>query len=322
TYVTGETFSPNFPVAAASGSTPLQGSSGGLSDAFVSKLGPNVTGLLSFVCNASVPVSGAGCPTPVPSNPTVNPTPVGVGNTITFVYSIYNQGDPVTGAVFTDTVQGTNSTISSATSNAGTCTAASGSASAVCNLGTINTSSTTTTTSGSTTTSTTASAATVTVTVTAIVPPSTGVVPPKPPDVGSIGTLTLTSASFSPQTASGSATVNDFGVSANPPSSTVKAGDTASYQVTVTPTGPIPEAVSVACGSALPSGAACHFPDTTPSFPNLNNGPRSVTLEISTAIRVTTPASLIRHGGPIYAFWLPLSGLALIGSGVPRKRKL
>ncbi|HEV2697325.1 MAG TPA: SBBP repeat-containing protein, partial [Terriglobales bacterium] len=214
TYVTGETFSPNFPVAAAPGSTPLQSSSGGLSDAFVSKLGPNVTGLLSFVCNPAVPVSGAGCPTPVPSNPTVNPTPVGVGNTITFVYSIYNQGDPVTGAVFTDTVQGTNSTISTATASAGTCTAASGSASAVCNLGTINTSSTTTTTSGSTTTSTTASAATVTVTVTATVPPSTGVVPPKPPDVGNIGTLTLTSASFSPQTASGSATVNDFGVSA------------------------------------------------------------------------------------------------------------
>jgi hypothetical protein len=54
----------------------------------------------------------------------------------------------------------------------------------------------------------------------------------------------------------------------------------------------------------------------------LNNGPRSVTLEISTAIRVTTPASLFRHGGPIYAFWLPLSGLALVGTGVSRKRKL
>jgi hypothetical protein len=45
-------------------------------------------------------------------------------------------------------------------------------------------------------------------------------------------------------------------------------------------------------------------------------------MDISTTIRVTTPATLFRHGGPIYAFWLPLSGLALIGSGISRRRKL
>ena len=325
TYVAGETFSPNFPTAAAPGSTPLQSSPGGVPDAFVSKLGPNVSGLLSFVCNPAVPVSGPGCLQPAPSNPVVNPTPVGVGNTVTFTYSIYNQGDPVTGAVFTDTVQGTNSTVSSATTSAGTCTTSSGSATAVCNLGTINTSNTTTTTSGSTTTSTTASAAKVTVTVASVVPPSTGVVPPKPPDIGNIGTLTLTGTSFGPQTISGAAVVNDFGVTAaalNPPDGTITAGETASYQVMVTPTGPIPESVSLACGSSsLPPQGSCHFPNNS-QFPNLNNGARSIQVDIATTVRVTTPASLFRHGGPIYAFWLPLAGLALIGSGLSRKRRL
>jgi hypothetical protein len=324
TYVTGETSSNNFPIAAAPGSTALQTALAGTNDAFVSKLGPNVAHL-SFICDPTVAVSGAGCPQPpqpIPSNPSVSPSPVGVGNSITFTYSIFNQGDPVTGAVFTDTVQGTNSTIASATptGGGGTCTVTGG-VSALCNLGTINTSNTTTTTSGSTTTSTTASAATVTVTVTATVPPSTGVIPPKPPDVGNVGTLTLTGTAFTPQTASGSASVNDFGVTAQPSAAgtdTVTAGATASYAVMVTPTGPFPEAVSLSA-TGQPAQAVPTF--SPASLPNLNNGARGVTLEISTTARVTTPASLFHRGGPMYAFWLPLSGLALIGSGISRKRK-
>jgi hypothetical protein len=70
----------------------------------------------------------------------------------------------------------------------------------------------------------------------------------------------------------------------------------------------------------LPAGATCSFSNS--SIANLNTGPRSETLEIATTVRVTTPASLFRHNGPIYALWLPLSGLALIGSGVSRKRRL
>jgi hypothetical protein len=68
----------------------------------------------------------------------------------------------------------------------------------------------------------------------------------------------------------------------------------------------------------MPAQATPSF--SSASLANLNNGARGVTLEISTAPRVTTPASLFHHG-PIYAFWLPLSGLALIGSGVSRKRR-
>ena len=323
TYVTGETSSGNFPITDLPGLTPLQSTFTGGSDAFASKLGPSVARLLGFVCTS------AGCPTPPPANPTVNPSPVGVGNTITFTYSIYNLGDPVTGALFTDTVQGTSSTITSATPGVGTttgtsaCTVSSDKLTALCNLGTINTSATTTTTSGSTTTTTIAAATTVQVVVTAAVPSSTGVTPPKPPDVGNSATLSLTGASFTPQSASGSASVNDFGVSAvavSPPGGVVTAGATAPYQLTVTPTGPFPESVSLSCGSPLPAGATCSFSNS--SIANLNSGPRSETLDIATTIRVTTPASIFRHNGPIYALWFPLSGLALIGTGVSRKRRL
>jgi len=330
-YIVGETFSGNFPTAAQPGSVPLQSAIGGTNDAFVSKLGPNVNGLLSFVCNSSAPVSGPGCPSPKPSNPTVNPTPVGIGNPIKFVYSIYNQGDPVTGVVFTDTVQGTNSTIASASvgggsgtggTSSGTCTVGSGGTTAVCNLGTVNTSNTTTTTSGSTTTATTGVAAQVTVTVNATVPAATGVIPPKPPDVGNIGQLSVPAINFSSLPASGSAQVNDFGIEpapGSPTSQTVTAGDTATYSLQLVPTGPIPEAVTLsATGEPTQSG-----PSFSPqSIPNLNNGPQSVTLKISTTVRVTTPASLFRHGGWSYAIWLPISGLALLGGSLSRRRRV
>jgi hypothetical protein len=321
-YVAGETMSGNFPISAPAAATPLQSTLNGGSDAFVSKLGPNVNGLLSFTCNAAVPGSGPGCPSPAPANPGVNPTPVGVGNTITFTYSIYNQGDPVTGAIFTDTVQGA-STIASATASVGTCAVGTGSTTAVCNLGTVNPSTTTTTTSGTTTSATTATAATITVTVNAPVPTPTSP-PQQPAPVGNSGTLSVPGTNFTPvQSPPGSATVNDFGVTAAPSGAnggTVTAGATAQYQVTVTPTGPIPEAVTLACGAPLPTGAACSV--SNPSIPNLNNGPQSRTLEISTTSRVTTPASLFRHSGLTYALWLPLSGLALIGTGASRKRRV
>jgi hypothetical protein len=46
----------------------------------------------------------------------------------------------------------------------------------------------------------------------------------------------------------------------------------------------------------------------------------SSTLDITTTPRVTTPANLFHTGGPVYAFWFPISGLALIGAGATRKR--
>jgi hypothetical protein len=308
-YIAGETASGNFPTA-SDPSVPavaaLQTSLSGASDAFVSKIGPNTNGL-SFIC------TGSGCPSPLPSNPAVNPSPVGVGSSVTFTYSIYNFSDPVTGAVFTDSIgMPANSSITAATASSGTCTTSG--TSALCNLGTVNSS--TTTTSGTTTT--TSVAATVTITVLATVPTTPTNPPTKPQSIGNSGTLTVVGTNFQ-ATAKNSASVNDFGITVSPNTQTVSPGDQGSYVLTVTPTGIFPESVSLSCGSQLPSGATCSFSAANP-IANLNNGPQSRTLDITTTARVTTPASLL-HRGPIYAFWLPISGLALVGSGISRRRR-
>ena len=303
-YVAGETSSGNFPVASdpsVAPVAPLQASLSGGSDAFVSKIGPNNTGL-TFTC------TGANCPG---SNPAVNPSPVGVGNTLTFTYLIYNTGDPVAGVVFTDNIGvPANSTI---TSLSGTGCSGSG-ATAICNLGTVPTSNITTGTPP-----TVSAAATVTVTVTASVPTASST-PAKPPSIGNSATLTVAGTNFQ-KTASGTASANDFGIQASPNTQQVDAGDQGAYTVTVTPTGPYPESVSLACGSSLPSGAQCSFSSNNP-ISNLNNGPQSRTLKVTTTARVTTPASLFRHGGWTYAFWLPISGLALFGGRCSRRRWL
>ena len=307
-YVTGETSSGNFPLQAqAPATTPFQASLAPPTDAFVTKLGPSTSGL-SFTC------SGTGCPSPVPTNPTVSPSPVGVGNQVTFKYSIYNTGDPVTGVLFTDTL-GPNSTFVSAAASPGTCPTAALNNTLVCNLGTIPTS--VTTTSGTTTT--TAAAATVSFVVSSIVPTVSGVMPPQPAPISNSATLSA-GPGFSTASAQGTATVNDFGIKVSPATATVTAGAPASYTVTVTPTGPIPESVSLSCGLGLPSGASCSFPANTNPIPNLNNGPQSRSFEIVTQARVTTPASLFRSG-PIYAVWFPVSGLALLGAGSRRRKR-
>ena len=75
TYVVGETASANFPVASA-----FQGSLSGPSDAFVSKLTPSINLALTV---------------------TATPNPVGIGNQVTFTYTITNNGDQTNGITFT-----------------------------------------------------------------------------------------------------------------------------------------------------------------------------------------------------------------------------
>ena len=113
--------------------------------------------------------------------------------------------------------------------------------------------------------------------------------------------------------------VNDFAVLAAPNSQTVTAGNEATYTVTVTPTGIFPQSVSLGSCSNLPAGAACTFSGNP--IPNLNNGAQNRTLVITTTPRVTTPASLFHANRILYAFWFPISGLALIGAGATRRRR-
>ncbi len=312
TYVTGET-AGSFPTT-----SPLTGGANlsGPSDAFVAQLGPNTSAL-----TMPDPTPAGALPACNAKNPSVSPSPVGVGSPATFTYYIYNQGDPVSGVVFTDKLD-TNSGSTSASTSQGTCGTAVTSGELICTLGTVNSSTLTTlaTANSCGATQSVNFAAKVTVTVNA---PTT--VLQGSNSVGNTASLSFpggTTASIG-----GSATVNDFSVSAtltSPSTSpSIPSGGQVDYSVLVTPTGSgFPESVAISCGAGLPAGAACSFPSPTGStISSMSSGPQSRTLAISTTARVTTTGSLIKHG-VTYALWLPILGVGLMGAGASRKRRV
>ncbi|MGH9515325.1 MAG: SBBP repeat-containing protein [Terriglobales bacterium] len=307
TYITGET-AGTFPVT-----SPLTGGGSllGPSDAFVAQLGP------------SAPVINELMPDPTPAgalpacnvkNPTVNPSPVGVGSPVTFTYYIYNQGDPLSGVVFTDQL-GTSSGSTSASTSQGSCGSAVTSGTLICTLGTLNTSTLTklTTPNSCNATQSINFAAKVTVTVNA---PTTAL-----PGLSNTASLSFPGGTTTP--ISGTAVVNDFSVNATAKTATtIASGDSVKYSILVTPTGSgFPESVAISCGAGAPAGSTCAFPDPTGStISSMSSGPQSRTLAISTTARVTTTGSLLKHG-ITYALWLPILGVGLMGAGVSRKRR-
>jgi hypothetical protein len=221
-----------------------------------------------------------------------------VGNQVSFAYTITNNGDYTNNIIFTDTLAASGqASFVSATASPGNCGAANG-GTVACNIGSLN--------------------STATATVTVVVTPSVAGI------LGNNGTVNVTGTNYSaiPNPAP-SVEVNDFNIAAAPASITVPAGTPASYTVTLTPTGNIPNSISVNCGSGLPTGATCTA--TTNPFPNLSNGPASTVLVIGTTARVTTTTRLWRNPS-LYAAWLPLGGLTLLGVGMggkgSRRRRL
>ena len=274
-YMAGETSSATgFPLL-----NPIYGTLNGPSDAFVSKLSPFVN--LTVIGTAS-------------------PTPVGVGNQVSYTYTITNginsngvitdPGDYVSNVTFTDILPSSgNATFTSATASPGSCGAASG-GSVVCNIGGLNSSAT--------------------AIVTVILVPTVGGA------LGNTGSVYLNGANLG--SANPSSIVNDFTLTAAPASVTVPAGVPASYTATLTPTGSIPDSVSLSCSAGLPTGATCTA--TTNPIPNLTTGTQQTTLVINTTARVTAITKVFRPGGPIYATLLPVAGLALLGAGFSRKK--
>ena len=268
-YVAGETTSPNFPLK-----SPYQSTLGGTSDAFITKLSP----LLNFTMTAIAA-----------------PSPVGVGNAVTYTYTLVNNGDAANSVTFTDNLpSATVASFTSATANPGSCGTVNGTT-VQCNLGNV------------TTTPVDGTGPTVTILLTPVAPtiPSTTPLP----SLGNSATVSVPGSAFQ-ASASATAAVNDFNLGVTPASQTVSAGAVASYQITVTPTGAIPNTITFSTTSTLPSGATSSF--TSASLPNLNNGPQFTTLNINTTQRITTTTQLRRHG-PIYALLLPVSGFALFG---------
>lgn len=274
-YVAGETQSTDFPTASAfqPNRNPPTGTG---SDAFLSKLGP----ILSLGVTA-----------------TPSPLAVGVGNQVTFSFTVTNNGDLTNNVTFTDILPSSGASFVSATSSPGSCGAASG-GTVLCNLGTMN--------------------AGATATVTVILVPNAPSTPGSSFQLTNSGSAGISGSML--QGAQATVTVNDFTLTVAPGRATVVAGVPANFTATVTPTGNIPNSVSIAC-SGLPTGSTCV--ETTNPIPNLSQGPASTALIINTTMRVTTITQLLRKGA-LYAALLPITGLAFMAvgiGGISRKKR-
>ena len=278
-YVAGFTNSGDFPLAGSAAQATLNGPS----DAFVSKLG-SVSDLQLTA--------------------TVGTTQIGVGNSVTFTFTIKNAGpDPTSGVVFTDNLPSAGVTFNSITSSPGSCASPVG-GTVQCSIGTLQPGAT----------------GTATVVLTPTVP--------FPGGFNDSGTVTAAAGSADPNPGNNSAapatpvTVTDFSIAVSPNTFTVPApaGTSATYQVTATPIPSFPNNVSLSCSAGLPAGAACAFSTNPLAFSASNStSPLTSTLTITTTARPVTTAVL--HGGSIlwYAVFLPLTGMTLIGVGVGKR---
>jgi hypothetical protein len=106
-------------------------------------------------------------------------------------------------------------------------------------------------------------------------------------------------------------TAADFMVSVSPASVAVTAGQSATYTVTVSPQGcSFDNAVSLSC-SGLPALTSCTF---SPSSVTPGANPVTSTLTVSTRAPMAFLAPPVGPGEvPLYAVWLGLPGLALLG---------
>ncbi|MGH9528768.1 MAG: hypothetical protein ACRD2S_02490, partial [Terriglobales bacterium] len=127
---------------------------------------------------------------------------------------------------------------------------------------------------------------------------------------------------------SSTAPVQDFNIVVEPgtPSSiTVPAGVPANFTFQVTGTfSNFPDSISLSAASGLPTPATTAW--TTDPIPSLVGSAQTSVLTITTTARVTTTGNLWHVSGPIYATWLPISGMAFLGLGfgvkMSRKRRV
>jgi uncharacterized repeat protein (TIGR01451 family) len=282
-YFAGDTNSVDLQV-----SKPLQTTNGGGYDAFVTQLGPAVTLSLSGTLTLGT-----------------NQLFISAGNQATFTYTVLNSGPDLANNItlldnLSPLITQVPLTFVSATTSAGTCGGGSTNAIVSCSLPSLQ--------SGST--------ATITI-----------VVSPTPSSTGGAGSFNGGSVQVTgpgniilAQT-SVPAQMSDFSLLVTPSNASVPvAGDTASYQIQLTPHPVYGTNISLAC-TGLPSASACTFTSNPVSL----QGPGSSTLNITTTARpVTTPVGSLRtRPRRFYAIWLMVPGLSLllVGIGGDARRK-
>jgi uncharacterized repeat protein (TIGR01451 family) len=278
-YFAGDTNSIDLPVSKA-----LQTNNNGGYDAFVTQLGTTVSLSISGVLTLGT-----------------NQTYISAGNQATFTYTITNNGpDLATSITLLDnlspSVTSVPLTFVSASATAGTCGGASTNFTISCSLPSLQ--------AGST--------ATITIVVAPTPSSSGGQASFNGGSVQVTGPGNIVYAQTSVP-----AQMSDFSLQVTPSNaSVVAAGDTATYQVQLTPNPVYGSSISLGC-TGLPTASTCAFT----SNPVTLQGPGSSTLNIATTARpVITPAAslLTRH---FYAMWLMVPGLALLGVGVGSDRR-
>ena len=119
-------------------------------------------------------------------------------------------------------------------------------------------------------------------------------------------------------------TVNaaNFTLTSNPASTTVTAGHSGTFTVTVTPQGSFTSPISFTC-TGLPTLAGCGF---SPTMVTPNTSTVTTTLTITTAAHTAAlaPPQFGHRSSPLYAIWLVLPAMLLgtAGMAAPNRRKL
>ena len=113
------------------------------------------------------------------------------------------------------------------------------------------------------------------------------------------------------------ANLSDYSLGISPPGASVAAGNTASFQVTLQPEPVYNAAISLSCSGA-PTGSACNFTQTSVTPGAVAAG---VTLNITTTARPITTGMASPLQRNLYALWLVVPGVALIGFGSRDRRR-
>jgi len=278
-YFAGDTNSTTLQVNKA-----LQASNAGGYDSFVTQLQSvlsiSITGVLTLGPNQSF---------------------VDAGNQATFTYTITNNGPDAANSItvldnLSQNITGVPLSFVSASASSGTCGGGGTNITVTCSLPTLQ------------------SGATATVTI---------VVTPTP---NSNGTESTFNGGAVQVTGPGNivlaqtqvpAQMGDYTIAVNSVNDSVPAGQTAEYQIVLTPHPVYSSKITLACSGGLPPGAACNFTNS----PVTLLGPGSSTLNITTTARPVlkpTASLLTRH---FYAIWFAFPGLTLLGLGAGGNRR-
>ena len=262
---------------------PLQAQNNGGFDAFVVKLGTAADLAITGVLSL-----GTG------------QQYVYAGNQATFTYTVTNNGpDLATNVTVTDNLANTGIAVVgvSATATSGSCSAATVNP-IVCTIASLQ------------------SGATATVTI--VLTPASG---------GNFngGSVSVASSNNNdPDPGNNAVTVpgkvSDFGIAVSPLSQAIQAaGDTAVYTVTLTPDPVYPNAISLTCSAGVPATATCSFVQASVTL--TSTSPGSSVLNLNTVARPVTTVNSRPWRGPVYAVWLGIPGIALLGFGAGRDRR-